>query len=270
MSRCATDCHLFAYTTAQPGALAMQGPRGFTLVELIVVVSIIVLLLTILMPSINRAIEAAMVAQDGSNQRQLGVGFANYASDYSRHWPARDNKGHSYLVYDWGEMSNWDSHHIIEPYVPPSPVYMCPFAESDRDVSWDAYWPNTSGVGLSGYTWPHYAVWTNLDSPLYEVWDESGNVVPWQEVMPIRASDSGHNVRAPLVTCRLSYHPYLGIQSTAHDEWVEAPDGNTQEVRNASEFCALWSDLSVTYVTEGARPAVLQLNNLVEQNWVTR
>jgi len=98
MIRRITSVNDFSYTANRPRSLDRQSSRGFTLVELVVVVSITMLLLAILMPSIDRAFEAAMVAQDGSNQRQLGVGFANYASDYARYWPARDNKDHRSLL----------------------------------------------------------------------------------------------------------------------------------------------------------------------------
>ena len=52
--------------------------RGFTLVELLVVISIIALLLAILMPSLKRAREQAMTVVCMSRQKQLGLGFMFY------------------------------------------------------------------------------------------------------------------------------------------------------------------------------------------------
>ena len=55
--------------------------RGFTLVELLVVISIIALLLAMLLPALGAAVEAARIAKCGSHMRQVVLGFHGYASD---------------------------------------------------------------------------------------------------------------------------------------------------------------------------------------------
>ena len=55
---------------------------GFTLIELLVVISIIALLIAILLPALSSAREAARAIQCGSNQRQIGILFETYATDY--------------------------------------------------------------------------------------------------------------------------------------------------------------------------------------------
>ena len=61
--------------------------RGFTLVELLVVISIIALLLSILMPSLGRAREGARAVVCGNNVRQLGMAWRLYAMNNNDLFP---------------------------------------------------------------------------------------------------------------------------------------------------------------------------------------
>jgi prepilin-type N-terminal cleavage/methylation domain-containing protein/prepilin-type processing-associated H-X9-DG protein len=59
-----------------------QKKSGFTLVELLVVIAIIALLLSILMPSLQKAKELAKQVVCGSRQKQLGLAVMTYSNDY--------------------------------------------------------------------------------------------------------------------------------------------------------------------------------------------
>jgi prepilin-type N-terminal cleavage/methylation domain-containing protein len=66
--------------------------RGFTLVELLVVISIIALLVSILMPALGKAREQARATMCGSNLKQMGLIWMFYADDnedslYYHVWP---------------------------------------------------------------------------------------------------------------------------------------------------------------------------------------
>ena len=64
-----------------------QLTNGFTLIELLVVIAIIALLLSILMPALNRVKEQARAVVSASNQRQAGQALNAYANDYEGYLP---------------------------------------------------------------------------------------------------------------------------------------------------------------------------------------
>ena len=64
-----------------------QARSGFTIIELLVVVSIIALLIGILLPALGRARDSALQTTSLSNLRQISAGFAAYAGDWNDRQP---------------------------------------------------------------------------------------------------------------------------------------------------------------------------------------
>src|SRR4051794_33852710 len=82
-------------------------PRGFTLVELLVVIGIIALLVSILLPALNRARDSANTLKCLANCRTLGNAFVMYAQEHKGWLP--------YPTTSQGEELLW--FRCVDPYL---------------------------------------------------------------------------------------------------------------------------------------------------------
>ncbi len=81
----------------------MKFPRAFTLIELLVVIAIIALLVSILMPSLQKAKELAKDIVCKSNQKSVAYGVLLYAEEYNDIFPFNLDKkrGWSDITFEW-------------------------------------------------------------------------------------------------------------------------------------------------------------------------
>lgn len=103
----------------------VRHPRGFTLIELLVVIAIIGVLVSLLLPAVQQAREAARRTQCRGNLKQLGLALHNYHDTYRVFPYGRGGTGHP----DGGTINNLDnvnreSGYVgLLPYIDQGPLY---------------------------------------------------------------------------------------------------------------------------------------------------
>jgi prepilin-type N-terminal cleavage/methylation domain-containing protein/prepilin-type processing-associated H-X9-DG protein len=120
--------------------------RGFTLVELLVVMGIICILAGLLLPAASSAIGAAQRSACAASLRQIAVGFRLYSSDSDLYYPARQDPVSEDPFYWFWMGRGWRQ--AVAPYVDRNiEVLYCPADETAPEK-----WESTSyGYSMAFY-----------------------------------------------------------------------------------------------------------------------
>ena len=113
--------------------------QSFTLVELLVVVTIIAVLASLLLPALKGAKESARRAQCATNLRQIGAGFVMYVTDSDGFLPPLN----SFISYNAaGTDKPYGMYNAIGPYVgkPEWGGLGLPVGTTQGYLKFDSYW----------------------------------------------------------------------------------------------------------------------------------
>jgi prepilin-type N-terminal cleavage/methylation domain-containing protein/prepilin-type processing-associated H-X9-DG protein len=131
--------------------------RGFTLIEILVVIAIIAILAAILFPVFARARENARRASCLSNIKNLGLAVMMYTQDYDERMPRTTTCGSATLETgkttgsscgDGQYLHLWQ--HVIYPYVKNPQAYLDASASVTWDGSYTGHMAFGYNLGLSG------------------------------------------------------------------------------------------------------------------------
>ena len=155
------EVHDVAIAQRHDNTLRRRGQYGFTLVELLVVVSIIALLVSILIPALRQAKFQAYRIYCLNNIKNQYLAQVTYAMDSNGEFAPHTDFTPTYVRSNQPPNSNY-CHKAMDRYVEDPKIFLCPLQR-------------TFGLAFSDleYTWAEYGGWNGVDvlgNPQKSIW----------------------------------------------------------------------------------------------------
>ncbi|HET6247932.1 MAG TPA: prepilin-type N-terminal cleavage/methylation domain-containing protein [Tepidisphaeraceae bacterium] len=116
--------------------------KGFTIIELLVVITLITILMSILLPGVSKLRNIALGVKCQGNVRSLMGGFLAFAADHDNHLPGADRGvqgGPAQVPYQTDWLMNPQSYQYcpqtgtVYPYINSAKTYLCPAMDTDQN-----------------------------------------------------------------------------------------------------------------------------------------
>jgi prepilin-type N-terminal cleavage/methylation domain-containing protein/prepilin-type processing-associated H-X9-DG protein len=208
----------------------MRRRQGFTLIELLVVIGIITVLISLLVPAVQKVRDSAMRLACSHNLKQVVLAAHNYNDTYEQLPPG--------CYIPWAQDGFQDTQDITLPFGPNWAVYLLPFIEQS---------PLFESANVQKYPGTNVAV--NLTN--YPTYDRSWRVVRGVQIRTyLCPADAAHN--------RIPYNDPSGVDCPAETGWARgnyaATCGFTDSDHTTNDSDALTNNPFDGDPTDGVNP----------------
>jgi len=201
--------------------LRAKNPRGFTLIELLVVIAIIAVLVSLLLPAVQQAREAARRTQCKNNLKQIGLAMHNYHDTYNVFPPGWVS---SYVATADGEPTIWSWGAFILPQIEQGTLYntvqpgtyridqnlLAGGARAQAMITPIAAFRCASDTGPATNNWG-VANYSGVDDSYNRNLNDGTNKIPGATSNYVLNADTGDSNTPSMVAAVGFYGPPLGI-----------------------------------------------------------
>jgi len=190
--------------------------HGFTLIELLVVIAIIAVLISLLLPAVQQAREAARRTQCRNNLKQIGLAFHNYESSYNQIPPTYVAVRDSILHGDLGVSGTYDDFniHVYAEYLLPY-IDQANIANQITQTAPFFSPVDLSAAGLPNYTANNKAAIANVVSTyICPSAPASNNLLDITNNNLVRDTHAAYPLLVTYRTGRMDYSPSSGMWGT--------------------------------------------------------